>query len=78
MKLLQHRYPYLVGKEQLRQLWQYLSMEEPGQIEFLSKWKIDDEQMKEILPNEPHYPIDLGKDEKMESDTKTKIFLFLV
>merc|ERR1712062_874516 len=45
-KLLQYRYPHLFEKEQIKQLWEFLSFEEPGQIEFLDKFKIDEEDMK--------------------------------
>ena len=77
-KLLQHRYPHLFEKEQLKQLWEFLSFEEPGQIEFLDKFKIDEDKMTELISKETSYPSDIGKEKEMNSDEKTKLVLFLV
>ena len=78
IKLLQHRYPHLLEKEQLKQLWEFLSFEEPGQIEFLDKFKIDEDKMTELISKETSYPSDIGKEKEMNSDEKTKLVLFLV
>ena len=78
VKLLEHRYPHLIGNEQLKQLWLFLSLEEPRQFDLIEKWKIDEDQMKQILSNDPpHFPSDLGKDDKIDTDTKTRLVLFL-
>ena len=77
-KLLQHRYPHLCEKEQLKQLWEFLSFEEPGQIEFLDKFEIDEDKMAELVFKETSYPSDIGKGEDINSDEKTKLVLFLV
>lgn len=77
-KLLQYRYPHLFEKEQIKQLWEFLSFEEPGQIEFLDKFKIDEERMAELVFKETSYPSDIGKEEDMKSEEKTKLVLFLV
>ena len=78
LKVLEFRYPHLVQKTQLKQLWQFLALEEPGQLEFLSELKIDEDELKSKIRENGFgaYPSNLGQDSS--EDEKTLLLLYLV
>ena len=77
IKVLEFRYPHLMKPSQLKQLWQYLALEEPGQIEFLAKLKIDDDKLKSEIRESDYgsYPSNLGQNSS--EDEKTSLLLYL-
>ena len=78
LKVLEFRYPHLVQETQLKQLWQFLALEEPGQLEFLAGLKIEEDLLKSKIRENDFgaYPSNLGQDSS--EDEKTCLLLYLV
>ena len=78
LKVLEFRYPHLVQQTQLKQLWQFLALEEPGQLEFLAELKIEEDLLKSKIRENDFgaYPSNLGQDSS--EDEKTCLLLYLV
>ena len=78
LKVLEFRYPHLVQQTQLKQLWQFLALEEPGQLEFLAGLKIEEDLLKSKIRENDFgaYPSNLGQDSS--EDEKTCLLLYLV
>lgn len=78
LSILKHRYPKLIGDVEHKVIWKYLSLDDIGQATMLEEFKVRDKEMIKLLPKHPEYPIDLGDDAKLPSETKMKLVLFLV